>query len=151
MSRVIWYRSRQLTVGFWIWLVLFLATVYFNVKMSQNNGHSEGALNVLSLIPAFYLLLYWLVNFCYSLFLFGKLKDGSRFSVFPLFLVLQIILIAAIQRTDLREFLKEVWNQKFYFAWPFLYSVVLYLATVFLFRKMRHYEDEEKGDERAES
>ena len=130
------YQTKDINRAFQVWLFLFLILCTWNVSRVAGEG---GNLAYLHLETMIIISGYWLCNFAYTLILFGKLWDGERISIFPLFILLQLIAIATVHREHLMKFLKEEVQPNQHLSVPFLYTIVVYLVNVVFLRRLKLY------------
>lgn len=121
-----------------LWLVAFLLLAGGTLSVAADKP--AGSVPVLSHIDMLLLIPYWIACGIYTIILFACLKDGRTWSPYPLFIGLQVALVLLDSGSGIISDIADTWTNSRYLLVPFFYSVVVYLATLFLRKRLRLYD-----------
>lgn len=135
----IWYDRADVNKAIAIWSVIFVLLAGWNLLVAVNQP--VGSVPALSGMGLLLLLPYWIACLAYTLVLFAGLKDGTAWLPWPLFILLQLGLVLLDQGKDTMDWVAETWEYDRYLLVPFFYSVVVYLITLCLRKRLRLYNE----------
>lgn len=135
----IWYDRADVNKAIVIWSVVFALLAGGNLWVAAHQP--TGSVPALSGLELLLLLPYWIVCLAYTLVLFAGLKDGSTWLPWPLFILLQLAILWLDEGKETISWVAETWESDRYLLVPFFYSVVVYLITLCLRKRLRLYNE----------